>query len=146
VVDNYSGDAIYLPGLWQYNASSSFVIPVAASTWGANDSRWRTDLRVLPVDPVTAVEVTFMPGDGSSPVTGSFELGNATLLVLDDVVGRLGASGSGALVVSGMTGVEPARIMGTSRTYNTTADGTYGQFIPAGSGLFQLGTILGIEG
>jgi hypothetical protein len=143
-VDNHSGDSIYIPAINDHNAATTVFVPAAAATWGVQSSHWITDLQVLAVDPISSVEVTFLPSDGSEPVTGSFELGT-TLLAIDDVVGSLGASGSGALIVRGYNGNIPGPILVNSRTYNTTAGGTYGQFIPTQQGLVKLGTILGVE-
>jgi hypothetical protein len=145
VVDNRTSDPMYFPGLPDSDASRSLVVLGAASTDGANGTHWRTDLWVLPKGPATTLQVTFLPADGSSATIGSFPIPSAGGLALEDVVGLLGARGSGALLLEAE---EP--ILATSRTYNLTADGTFGQLIPAQTSSSYTGTrrstVLGVEG
>lgn len=69
------------------------------------------------------------------------------LLAIDDIVGTLGARGTGALAITSNQPGNGGRIEVTSRTYNTTDEGTYGQLIPAYSvywPVYHL-TALGVE-
>jgi hypothetical protein len=56
-------------------------------------------------------------------------------LILADVVGLIGATGSGALAVEAGPGV-----IVSSRTYNQSATGTFGQNLPASDAAQGLGT------
>jgi hypothetical protein len=152
VIDNQSSDSIFVPGqgaaLLDDASLNEWVVPVAASSSGVSGSQWRTDLRVRSVCSADEVDIKFLPDDGSPPVTGSFIIApSGGLLALDDVVGTLGALGAGALTItSNMPGFD-GRIEVTSRTYNTTEEGTYGQLIPAYSvywPVYHL-TALGVE-
>jgi len=154
VVDNRSSDPIFVPGLIPDSAapfmgwpdqSNNLLVYAAASTRGAFGTRWRTDLRVLPSEAgIGALEVTFVPNDGSASSIGTFEFIGSGPLAVDDVVSRLGASGAGHLRLHSPGGT----MLATSRTYTTDDGGSYGQFIPTGWSLGHLdrGVVLGLRG
>lgn len=135
VVDNHSSDPVFVPGLVAGSPypdindhGSRLVVPAAASNRGAHGTRWRTDLRVLPMpDQQGALEVIFRPNDGAPTTSSSFFFDGAGPLAIDDVVATIGATGAGHLRLSTSSG----GIAATSRTYTAAAGGTYGQFIPA---------------
>jgi hypothetical protein len=143
VVDNRSSDPTYVrpsKAMWRH------VIPAAACADGGFGTRWRTDLRVMPRDEqATAVKVEFYPSDGSAMKRETFDLNTAGVLAIEDVVGRLGGSGTGALVLTAVGFSGTPQILATSRTYNLAADGTYGQLIPTNEGAVNEGVILGVE-
>ena len=152
VVDNRSSDPIFVPGLIAEPAgpflgdeSNTLVVPAAASTRGAFGTRWRTDLRVVPNGAdIGALEITFVPDDGSAPSSGTFEFTGSGPLAVDDVVSRLGTSGAGHLWLHSPGGT----MVATSRTYTTSDGGSYGQFIPT-EWLFEnldRGVVLGLKG
>ncbi len=140
VVDNLSADPIFVPGLGPADAHTDLIVVAAAAVSGSLGSRWRTDLRVLALDDANWLRISFLPSDGSQPTTSMLPFSGG-LLAIDDVVGSLGRSGSGALFVR-----SNADILVTSRTYDVTANGTVGQFIPAQSEHrgFISGTVLGV--
>lgn len=143
VIDNRTQDATFIPAFREYDALSRQIVPAAASTSGAHGTLWRTDLGVLPVGPATAVTVEFLPSDGSSPVSSTVPFAGSGLLVLDDVVAALGATGSGALELDA-----DHAILAVSRTYNQTPEGTFGQLVvahdPWGGGVMT-GSAVGVE-
>ena len=149
VVDNRSSDPLYLPGLADTapygDHCSDMVVLAVASNPGAHGTQWRSDLWVQAIGPATELELTFLPSDGSQPTVGTFPIPSAGTLALEDVVGLLGAHGSGALELE-----SDADVLATSRTYNLTANGTYGQLIPVQCSpyLYEMraGTMLGVEG
>jgi len=117
-------------------------VPAAASGAGKNGTQWRTDVRVMALNGLPApLNITFFPSDGSAPLSGVFALPSGGFAVIDDVVGELGGSGSGGLVIR-----SAINLIGSSRTYNTTENGTYGQFIPAVTFFNEVhhGTIVGV--
>ncbi len=126
VIDNHSGDPVFVPGAFSTDAQNYVVIPAVAAGRGKLGTEWRSDLRVLALGPGALVELSFRPSDGSEAVFQSFTVNENQLLVIDDVVGVMGGSGSGALTLE-----SSVPLIATSRTYNLTDNGTYGQFIPA---------------
>jgi hypothetical protein len=145
VIDELSSDPVYNPGLARRDAAAKLYLPVAAAGSGGFGSQWRTDLRVLAVAPTEGVFITFIPTDGSRLRRGLFAM-DGGVLAIDDVVSRLGGRGSGALsILSYGTGAQ--RILATSRTYNLTAAGTYGQLIPALDfhGAINRGVVIGVD-
>ncbi len=107
-------------------------VPVASHVSGFNGALWQTDVAVLNPGPAaTDIEIDFHGAGGVASETASMQAG--AQLLLADVVGRLGASGSGALEVRSDRPVKVA-----SRTYDRiasdapcTPDGTQGQDYPA---------------
>jgi hypothetical protein len=132
VVDRTTGDAIFVPGAAP-SAASAQMIPIVASSPGLK-AFWVSDVRVLNAGSSTAqVTLEFRP-EKTSP--GTFKSVSKTIepghvLALDDVLETaFGISNTkGSLrIVSKTSG---ALLLITSRTYNKTSHGTYGQFVPA---------------
>jgi len=96
-------------------------IPVASHTPGRLNTLWRSDLGLLNTGTVQA-NVQLELYNGGTPVTTTTYVPAETQLVVGDVVGQLGGSGSWAIQV---LSDQPLKI--TSRTYNQTPAGTYGQ-------------------
>jgi hypothetical protein len=118
---------------WVFTASTfSAWVPVASHTSGKNNSQWRSDLGLLNPGTVTAnVQIGFYGSGGVVSNTTSVPAG--TQSILTDVVGQLGASGSGALEI---LSDQPVKV--TARSYNQVAldascdgGGTQGQDYPA---------------
>lgn len=105
------------------------MIAAAANAEGLNDTTWLTDLDLYNPgnDDVTA-ELTFLPADSDNSaaqaVTATIPAG--TTRTFSNVVGDLlGSEGSGAIRIS-----SDDTLMASSRTFNTSETGTFGQFIP----------------
>jgi hypothetical protein len=138
MVDNQTGDAIFVPGRHPAQASS-FVVPIVAKVAGEEGTNWVTDVRAYNAAS-SALELTFeyrpQLGSGGSTLTASATIPAGQVLASDDVLATLfgldNASGSLRLVAAGQ-----ASMVVSSRTYNQTDKGTYGQFIPAVSSGFQ---------
>ncbi|HEY0591168.1 MAG TPA: hypothetical protein VGF40_05345, partial [Thermoanaerobaculia bacterium] len=129
----------------------ALIIPAVIHAPGANESKWRSDIRILnPSAQAAQVQVTFTPTVTDGTASGykstiSIGAGESTALdaVLRDWFGlsSFGASVSGSLevrpLVSGtsssnpLSGKKTLPLVGSSRTYNETASGTFGQFVPA---------------
>jgi hypothetical protein len=150
VIDNFSADSTFVPGLAGNASNSTLYFPVAASTYGSFGSRWRTDLRIVAVEAAEAVRVMFYPSGGSTPLTKTFDFtaGEGEMIAIDDVVGQLDGTGTGALRLDAVRAdgsYSFASLSATSRTYNTTSRGTYGQFIPAQNLTYNKSVVLGVE-
>ncbi len=129
VVDNGTGDAIYIPA--SHPMGGPVMIPITAKKAGAADTNWVTDLRVMNGGSSPAqVSLEYRPeqGTGGSAATITRTVQPGTVLALDDVLGTtFGLSdATGSLRVVPAGGVP---ILVTSRTYNQVGSGTYGQFI-----------------
>ena len=107
------------------DAETYWVAAVAHNT-GVGDSNWRTDVAVLNLCDTDAV-VEILLHTGSGVFGDSFVVPAGQQQIFQDVVASL-ASGNraGALELRSNVGVTV-----TSRTYNLTALGTYGQSIDA---------------
>ncbi len=99
----------------------SIWLPVASHAAGLNGSQWRSDAGVLNPGSVPAnVEVVLHASGGTMTTTTQIAAG--TQAILTDVVGQLGATGSGALEIQ-----SDQPVIVTSRTYNQSGGGTFGQ-------------------
>ena len=109
---NATGDGVIVAKLM--SRAQSWVL-VGSRANGANGSIWRTDLGLFNPEAGTAhVEVRFHGNAGV--VSGAWDVVPGGQLILEDVVGLLGGSGSGALEV-----LADREIKVTSRTYNLVA-------------------------
>jgi len=102
----------------------SYWVAAAAHKSGAGGSQWRTNLGAFNPShsSVNALVRYRRTGGGAASKTVSIPAGGQ--VVLEDVVGFLGSSGSGSLEVS-----SDEELLVGSRTYNLSVTGTYGQFL-----------------
>jgi immune inhibitor A len=111
---------------------TTWWLPVAARSTGTGGTNWRTDVGVLNLGATAAQVQMRLHVTGAAPRTFPVAAGNQ--VILSDIVGQLGATGSGTLEV-----VSDVPVLVSSRTYNlTTANGTFGQEydgVAAGGGL-----------
>jgi PKD repeat protein len=120
-----------------YLQPADLLIPATAHLSGSNDTVWRTDLQVFnPGSETAMVDLELLPDTSSLACTGSARLmvpamGTKVLTDLLTLIPGLEPEGCKAgvrLVYSGGDGTE---LLATSRTYNDTPQGTFGQYIPA---------------
>ena len=112
--------------------AATLYIPVAGTGPGANDSHWATELTFHSVTArQTNVDVLFHDINGAiGPVTVTIAP-RATVSIDDIVHTRFNRdSATGALEIR-LADADANKIAVTSRTYNTNANGTFGQDIPA---------------
>ena len=131
VVDNLTGDAIAVPG-GHPETVASVVIPIVAKIGGQSGTSWVSDLRVLNAgdDPLTlALEYRPQQGSGGNPVSTEVVVGGGAVLAVDDLLAEAFAltSGTGSLRLTAVGPSGPMLV--TSRTFNQTGNGTYGQFV-----------------
>ncbi|MDP9194953.1 MAG: hypothetical protein M3P06_24930 [Acidobacteriota bacterium] len=135
----------------------SLIFPVVGHAQGANDSLFESDIRITNLTAETArYEVNFTPTQTDGTQTGSsstIEIAPNATLALDDIVASLFGTGTtssaiGMLEVRPLTTTTSASVgffgstataatirelttAASSRTYNFTPQGTFGQYIPA---------------
>ena len=107
-----------------------YLVPSVAHNPGAAGTQWRTDVAVVNRGATTAQLALTYYSDSQTLTAAAALAPNATVEWRDILVDRFGlapgASSSGALHIAANV---PLSI--TSRTYNQTAAGTYGQYYPA---------------
>jgi len=113
-----------------------FVLPAAAHLPGANQTLWKTDLRIFnPTADAVSVNIAYLEEEhanlGSLPNL-TFDIPALGTLVVDDVVPLFPyvGDGKGALRLR-FTEIEGGLPVIASRTFNDTPNGTFGQFVPA---------------
>jgi hypothetical protein len=133
VVDNLTGDAILVPGAHPAQAPG-VMIPITAKQGGQVGTNWVSDVRVLNSGTSPqSVTIEYRPqgGGGATQQTTTVDIAPGQVHAIDDVLGSLfgldGSSGSLRLIPAD----DSQPMLATSRTYNDTGQGTYGQFIPA---------------
>lgn len=146
VVDERTGDATFIPGAPPVT-SDSLTIPVVARTNGAGGTLWFSDVRIVNDGSLpTTLAVTLHRTD-APPAVSELTLEPGSLAVMEDVVGTLFgvADAAGTLRIEQLGEAVP--LAASSRTYNLSANGTYGQSIPAiTSGTRDPVTLIGIDG
>jgi hypothetical protein len=110
-------------------SSEPVYIPATAHVAGAAGTNWRTDLELHNPDTVQAqyeIALLLRNQANTSPQTVIYTVAPGRCLRLNDVLyGLFGFEGGAALRITPLTG----SLIVTSRTYNLTDEGTYGQFI-----------------
>ncbi|MCU0303479.1 MAG: PKD domain-containing protein [Thermoanaerobaculales bacterium] len=127
VVDNRTGDPMMVEPI---PPGGELVVAAAAHVGGLEGTDWRTDLEVCNFDPdIADLEVAMLVSDqaNTSPATASMSLAASSCERVPDVLDALfDHEGSAALELRSAK----HEIAVSSRTYNRTTTGTYGQFLP----------------
>jgi hypothetical protein len=137
VIDNRTGDPIAMIAQHPDEARTQLLIPSVSHAPGANDSLWRSDVRIVNAgigggddggNGAASVTLTLYPASGSGAATQTkvLSVGPRGILALDDILQSTFTAGSGALRIES---TQPLFV--TSRTYNQSSGGTFGQDIPA---------------
>lgn len=110
--------------------ASYLYLIAGAHARGAANTNWRTDLVVHNVGDRNVsyrLELLRRDTNNSNPESKDFTLLPQQSRVHEDVFGSVfNYQGAGALRIV----ANPPTVLGTSRTYNLVAQGTYGQFVP----------------
>lgn len=130
IVDNQTGDPIAVIAKHASDAWTDLLVPAISHADGSNDSHWRSDARLFNVSKGAAnVTLSYSPigAANPAPLVRNVTIPSQQILSLDDIaLATFGeASGTGGLQVS-----SDQPLIVTSRTYNQTSAGTYGQDIP----------------
>jgi PKD repeat protein len=120
LIDNATNDPTTVNPLVA-DSGTAVWIPVGSHASGLNNSQYRSDLGLLNTGSVSA-NVQIKGYIGSSVFTKNVVVAAGAQSILTDIVQQLGASGSGAIEV---TSNEPLKV--TTRTYDQSSTGTYGQ-------------------
>lgn len=131
-VDNRTGDPILVPAVkLPLEPAETYVIPGVADLVNSL-ANWRTDLRVFnPSDaPVPSTLVFYPQNNGGTPVETQVVVPAGGVLQLNDLLRQTFGLQNAGGAVHIETPVN-ADLVVTARTFNQTATGTYGQFIPA---------------
>ena len=131
-------------------AGGTYVIPAAGSGPGAYGSIWRTELAVhnASMDKTADLNITFHHGTQSDGLT-SPQIAPGVSRFYPDFVGvGYHKAGAGALVIEIKDEPSFRSVAVTSRTYNESGDGNWGQDVPAYNinealGPADIGTLLG---
>ena len=129
VVDNATGDAIFVPALRLPLANEPVRILATVRAPGANGTRWRTDLWMFNrSDAPKTLDLTFFPSTTATPMTRQVALESHSLVAMPDLVGTTFGLDAidGQLAIDGP---DLAEIAVTARTWTEAAAGSYGQFI-----------------
>ncbi|HHQ47368.1 MAG TPA: hypothetical protein ENK19_00610 [Acidobacteria bacterium] len=132
VVDNVTGDPVFILPV---SKAGDLWIPAAAHVSGYQGTRWRTDVELANGSASSAatftVELLESGRDNSHPKSATVQVDAGATRRLDDVLdGLFHRSGSAALHVT----ADRSDASISSRTYNETSSGTYGQYIPGVTG------------
>ena len=141
VIDNRTGDPIAMIAQHASEAKTDLAIAAVGHAAGAGGSAWRSDVRIFTLDassggddagPANSViTLSFYPANiANAPTTKTVTLAANQILSLDDIVLKTFGldNATGALRIQ-----SSQKLFATSRTYNQSADGTFGQDIPAKS-------------
>ncbi len=126
VIDNHSGDPIYVAA--RTPRAGAFFAPVISQP-GVN-TLWRSDVFVAaPGDSGGAYDLTYVDAATGVQLTKHGDVASHQSVRLDDVVrGFFGIPGGFGAVRADLSG----SLVATSRTFTSSSNGTYGQFIPLG--------------
>lgn len=124
VIDNHSGDPIYVAATTP--RTGAFVAPVISQP-GVN-TFWRSDVFLsAPTDSAGSFDLTYVDAVTGERVVKHGSVAGHQAVRLDDVIGNyFGRSGGFGTVRADLSGT----IVATSRTFTSSNDGTFGQFIP----------------
>lgn len=113
-------------------SAASYIIPAAGTGPGANGSHWQSEVTLHNVSTLaTSAKLTYHDGSGASAAVDVALPAHATVSIADIVKTKFGKdTGTGAIEVA-IPDADFSRVAVTSRTFNTSSAGEFGQDIPA---------------
>ncbi|HEX8408200.1 MAG TPA: PKD domain-containing protein [Thermoanaerobaculia bacterium] len=108
-----------------------FLLPVTAYTAGQGGSAWRTDVQIYHSDPQVSETKPLVMEATFKGITKTLTLIKATH-IYEDFLGNLldhQKEDQGPVIITTKSSMTPPQIW--TRTYTQTANGTFGQYIPA---------------
>ncbi|HEU4520973.1 MAG TPA: hypothetical protein VFT12_03155, partial [Thermoanaerobaculia bacterium] len=130
-------------------SAEALIIPAVGHAPGANNSLFQSDIRVAnTATQAMTYQLNFTPSGTDGTVTGSsttIQVNPGATVALNDVLASFFGTGPGGTALgvleirpltttttsSAVTSSLASPTIASSRTYNVTADGTLGQYIPA---------------
>jgi len=130
-IDNQTNDPLLVDAAVKGGITSNrYAVPGVAYI-NSGFAFWVTDLRIFNPGVATPATLTFYPqGSPGAAVTREITLDAGEVEVLDNVIGGLFAQPNGAGGSILISTPSSTQLIATARTYNQTAHGTYGQYIP----------------
>lgn len=112
--------------------ATTLVIPASGTGPGANDSHWQTELTLhnLSASPITAT-LTFHDVLGSAGTSSVTVAPRATVAIADVVASRFGREAATGAIEIAFDSAFAQKLTVSSRTFNKSAAGEFGQDIPA---------------
>jgi hypothetical protein len=112
--------------------AATLVVPAAGTGPGANNSQWQSELTLHTAGPraVTLSLVFHIGTDVRGPVTVTLQP-RETVSIADIAKTRFGLTGGTGAIVISIDDRDAKSIAVTSRTFNTSPNGEFGQDIPA---------------
>ncbi|MBV9494846.1 MAG: DUF11 domain-containing protein, partial [Acidobacteria bacterium] len=131
VVDNITADPTLIPGAPPAAIHATRYIVPGVADFDTGRNNWRSDLRIFNASQASAtLTVSFLPQGGGTPIARSVTIAPGEVKAYDSILRTLfDVTGNGGAVH--ITSASDATLVVTARTYDATANGTYGQFIPA---------------
>ena len=131
VLDNQTHDPMLIMPVNTATVSADrYVLPGMAQATTAN-ANWRSDVRLLNAGTASVpATITFYEQGNPTPRSVTHDVKSGEMLVFDQALQSLFGldySAGGAIVV---TTAGNSKLVASARTYNLTAAGTYGQFVP----------------
>jgi PKD repeat protein len=124
-----TGQAVALPGIVITDTPEfKFLLPVVTHGAGQNDSIWRTDVQIYTPDPSVSPANPLRMDAKLRNIPATLEVRNSTYTYEDFMKVFTNGTDSGPVVITVRSQYAPQI---WTRTYNQTASGTFGQFIPA---------------
>lgn len=112
-------------------SAAQIIIPAAGSGPGVGGSQWQSELTLHNTASRTvSASVTYHQGSDVSAAVVVDVAARSTTSIADIVKTRFGKGGTGALVLD-VADADAAKLAVTSRTFNVSAAGEFGQDIPA---------------
>jgi subtilisin-like proprotein convertase family protein len=138
VIDNQSGDPIYVPARPVSENPAVRTIPAVIHADGAGATHWRSDLWITGSGAAQTVNVVYHDAAGAAS-SHPLAVGASSIVRIDDVVQTLfpGSAPAGQITVE-----LPMGGFATSRTWTPGATGSFGQFIDS----FTTADAIGVPG
>jgi len=113
-------------------SAASFIVPAAGTGPGANGSQWQSELTLhnVSASPFTASIIFHDQNGASAPVTVSIAARSTTTLA-DIVKNSFGISARTGAIEVAVADADLEHLAVSSRTFNTSPSGEFGQDIPA---------------
>ncbi len=131
VLDNLTNDPLLVtPVAVNATAAAKYVLPGVADL-NNGIANWQTDVRLFnPSANIVKATLTFYSQSGAAPQSKDVSLAPNQVQTFDAALHQFfGLTNDGGALHISTTATTP--LVATARTYNQTANGTYGQFIPA---------------